>query len=222
MVRKEDILALGTRRRIYEYIYATPGAHLRKVHRAVELPFGQVLYHLNYLEKHELIVVKKDGKFNRYFVKNHLGRREKDVISVLRHNVPRRVAILLLFRPKLTHKEMLAYVDVSPSTLSFHLQKMLQVEVVGRETRGRESLYWLTDPQLTSQVLLTHRASFQCADVDRFADMWTRLSVQPAAPAPTEPPVAVPLTPAAPLREGILATTPADPATFVLRPEVPV
>lgn len=203
MARNEDILALGTRRRIYEYILATPGAHLRKIHRAVELPFGQVLYHLNYLEKYELIVVKKDGKFNRYFIRNMLGRREKDVISVLRHNVPRRVAILLLFKPRLTHKEMLGYVDVSPSTLSFHLQKMLLAEVVGRETRGRESLYWLTDAPLTSQILMTHRASFQCADVDRFAETWTRLAVEAASPPPA-------------LVHGLLPSVPTDPAVEVL------
>ncbi len=174
----EDALDLETRRSIYVYIKQTPGAHLRQVHRAVGLPFGQVLYHLNYLEKHDLIIVKKDGKFNRYFIRNLMGRKEKELIAVMRHEVPRRVAILLLFRPKLTHKQILEYMDISPSTLSFHLNKMVESTYVAREQRGRESFYWLTDEKLTAKVLVMHRESFQSEVVDRFADVWLTLNFQ--------------------------------------------
>lgn len=172
MKTKEEALELDARRMIYEHILATPGTHLRGVHRAVRLPFGQVLYHLNYLEKLELVVVKKDGKFSRYFVKNLIGRKEKDVISVLRHEVPRTISILLLFRKELSHKSILEHVRVSPSTLSFHLAKMVESEVVGREARGRESIYRLTDEAAVTRTLIRHRASFQDAAVDRFCDVF--------------------------------------------------
>jgi DNA-binding transcriptional ArsR family regulator len=172
MKTKEEALELDARRQIYDYILATPGTHLRGVHRAVRLPFGQVLYHLNYLEKLELVVVKKDGKFSRYFVKNLLGRREKDVISVLRHEVPRTISILLLFHKELSHKQILEHVEVSPSTLSFHLAKMVDAEVVAREQRGRESIYKLTDEVLVTKTLVRHRASFQCGKVDRFCEVF--------------------------------------------------
>jgi DNA-binding transcriptional ArsR family regulator len=173
---KEEALELDARRHIYEYILATPGTHLRGVHRAVRLPFGQVLYHLNYLEKLDLVVVKKDGKFSRYFVKNLLGRKEKDVISVLRHEVPRTIAILLLFRKEMSHKQILEHVDVSPSTLSFHLAKMVESEVVTREQRGRESIYRLVDEALVTKTLIRHRASFRCEVVDRFCDVFEALA----------------------------------------------
>ena len=172
MKTKEEALELDARRQIYEHILATPGTHLRGVHRAVRLPFGQVLYHLNYLEKIELVVVKKDGKFSRYFVKNLIGRREKDVISVLRHEVPRTISVLLLFHDEMTHKQILEHVAVSPSTLSFHLAKMVEAEVVTREQRGRESIYKLADRDLTTKTLMRHRASFQCAVVDRFCQVF--------------------------------------------------
>lgn len=172
MKTKEEALELDARRKIYEHILATPGTHLRGVHRAVRLPFGQVLYHLNYLEKLELVVVKKDGKFSRYFVKNLIGRKEKDVISLLRHEVPRTISILLLFRKEMSHKQILEHVRVSPSTLSFHLAKMVDSEVVAREQRGRESLYRLADEPAVTRTLLRHRASFQDVAVDRFCDVF--------------------------------------------------
>ncbi|HVM46162.1 MAG TPA: ArsR family transcriptional regulator [Candidatus Thermoplasmatota archaeon] len=172
MKTKEEALELDARRHIYEHILATPGTHLRGVHRAVRLPFGQVLYHLNYLEKLDLVVVKKDGKFSRYFVKNLIGRQEKNVISVLRHEVPRTISVLLLFHDEMTHKQILEHVGVSPSTLSFHLAKMVDAEVVTREQRGRESIYRLVDRDLTTTTLIRHRASFQCAVVDRFCQVF--------------------------------------------------
>lgn len=172
MKTKEEALELDARRQIYEHILATPGTHLRGVHRAVRLPFGQVLYHLNYLEKLDLVVVKKDGKFSRYFVRNLIGRQEKNVISVLRHEVPRTIGVLLLFHDEMTHKRILAHVAVSPSTLSFHLAKMVDAEVVTREQRGRESIYRLVDRDLTTRTLIRHRASFQCIVVDRFCQVF--------------------------------------------------
>ncbi|HUR68743.1 MAG TPA: ArsR family transcriptional regulator [Candidatus Thermoplasmatota archaeon] len=172
MKTKEEALELDARRHIYEHILATPGTHLRGVHRAVRLPFGQVLYHLNYLEKLELVVVKKDGKFSRYFVKNLIGRQEKNIISVLRHEVPRTISILLLFNDEMTHKQILEHVGVSPSTLSFHLAKMVEAEVVSREQRGRESIYRLVDRDATTKTLIRHRASFHCAVVDRFCQVF--------------------------------------------------
>lgn len=172
MKTKEEALELDARRSIYEHILATPGTHLRGVHRSVGLPFGQVLYHLNYLEKLELIVVKKDGKFSRYFVKNLLGRKEKEAISVLRHEVPRTISILLLFYKELSHKQILEHVAVSPSTLSFHLAKMVDNTVVTREQRGRESIYRLAEEDLVTKTLIRHRASFQCSVVDRFCEVF--------------------------------------------------
>lgn len=176
MKSKEEALELDARRRIYEYILATPGTHLRGVHRAVRLPFGQVLYHLNYLEKLELVVVKKDGKFSRYFVKNLLGRKEKEVISVLRHEVPRTISILLLFHREMTHKQILQHVEVSASTLSFHLSKMVDAGVVQREPRGRESFYRLLDDHEVTKTLIRHRASFRCERVDRFVQVFNAFS----------------------------------------------
>lgn len=168
MKTKKEALELDARRQIYDYILATPGTHLRGVHRAVRLPFGQVLYHLNYLEKLDMVVVKKDGKFSRYFIKNLIGRREKEIISVLRHEVPRTIGILLLFFKELSHKQILGHVGVSPSTLSFHLAKMVDAGVVSREQRGRESIYRLVDENATTKTLIRHRASFRCELVDRF------------------------------------------------------
>lgn len=56
-----------TRRRIYEIIGQDPGICLREIKRKADLNIGTTVYHLQRLEKHELIKhVKSNGRSN-YF-----------------------------------------------------------------------------------------------------------------------------------------------------------
>lgn len=167
-----DPLATEARRDIYELIRRSPGVHLRGVERGLGLSFGQVLYHLENLERNGLVDVRKDGGFKRYFVKNQVGRQEKDLISMFRHDLPRRIAIMLLMKPGLAHHEMLDRLGVSPSTLSFHLQKMVEQDVLTRDRRGVERAYRVKDERTAAKVLVMHRESFRDATVDRFTDLW--------------------------------------------------
>lgn len=168
----KDLLQLETRRAIFDYIKRTPGAHLRGIEREVHLPFGQVLYHLDYLEKNGLLVAKKDGGFKRYFVKNLVGRQEKHFLANFRHQLPRKITILLLLNPGLTHREILDHFKISGSTLSFHLNKMVENGILSRHPNGNENLYRLEDERTAAKTLILYRESFTDEAVDRFADLW--------------------------------------------------
>lgn len=179
--KEEQVLALEARRDIYEYIRRAPGVHLRGVERTLGLPFGQVLYHLDHLERHGLIDVKKDGGFKRYFVKNLVGRREKQVIATFRHELPRKIAILLLLEPDLAHREILDHFGVSGSTLSFHLNKMVENGILERRQDGNENYYRLMDERAAAKILILYRESFLDPAVDRFADLWLSANFKDAA-----------------------------------------
>src|SRR6266571_256948 len=47
----EEILAVKTRRDLYEFVRKNPGFHLREVSRALDLSITLVDYHLRFLEK---------------------------------------------------------------------------------------------------------------------------------------------------------------------------
>ena len=176
---KKDLLELDTRRAIYDYIKRCPGAHLRGIEREVNLPFGQVLYHLDYLEKNGLLVAKRDGGFKRYFVKNLVGRKEKHFLASFRHELPRKIAILLLLHPDLMHHEILDYFEVSGSTLSFHLNKMVENGTLLRRQKGNENYYRLDDEKTAAKTLILYRESFTDEAVDRFADLWLSANYLP-------------------------------------------
>lgn len=174
-----DVLALPSRKVIFEHIRHVPGAHLRGIERELAMPFGQVLYHLDYLERHGIIVSKKDGGFRRYFVTNLVGRQEKPYIAAFRHEVPRRIAVLLLLEPWLSHREIGAHVPVSGSTLSFHLAKMLEAGVLVREPSAREQRYRVADELTAARALVYYRESYRDPFVDRFSEAWIMMNHRP-------------------------------------------
>ena len=128
----------GPRTNILECITRTPGIHLRSVERATSLPLGQVLYHLDRLERMGLVVSSKDAGFRRYFLAHEVGRSEKRYLSALRHEVPRRILLILLETGRQTHKELQAALQVAGSTLSFHLQRARAGGASARPSRVRE------------------------------------------------------------------------------------
>lgn len=174
-----EALELETRRRIYEYVERVPGAHMRDIQRSLGLAVGTLEYHLNYLTKLDILTTREDGRYTRYYVTHQMGRREKDVLAVLRQAVPRQVVAHLLLAPGMSHGEILAHFQISASTLSFHLKKLLTAGILSVQKDGRENRYSVLEPELASRVLITYKESFVDDVVDRFAEAW--LELEPGA-----------------------------------------
>jgi predicted transcriptional regulator len=175
-----DALALETRRRIYQHVERVPGSHMRELHRDLAIPMGTLEYHLHYLVKAGLLATREDARYTRYFTSGGLGRAEKDVLALLRQKVPRQIAAHLLLSPGASHGEILARFELSASTLSFHLKKLVERGLAKVEKSGRENRYTIADPDLVAKVLVAHRSTFLDDVVDRFAEVWMGLEPRPA------------------------------------------
>jgi predicted transcriptional regulator len=170
-----DLLSLASRRRIYEHVEQHSGSHLREIGRKCGVPLGTALYHLDRLEAEGLLSVRRDGRYKRYFPAQGLGRKEKDLLSAYRHDVPRRIALALLERPAMTQRELCAALDVSRSTLSFHVNDLIRRGVLRRDLGHRENRYALEDPALSFEIL------------ERFGDSLVGVPPAPEAPMPAIP-----------------------------------
>lgn len=176
----DDPLELETRRRIYQHVQKFPGAHMREIGRDLEIPMGTLEYHLHYLVKADLLTTRQDPRYTRYFATGGISRRDKDVLALLRQKVPRQIAAHLLLEPGSSHGALLAKFALAPSTLSFHIKKLLAAGLVSQEKVGRENLYRVIEPELVGRVLITHKESFFDDVIDRFAEVWQGL--EPRAP----------------------------------------
>ena len=95
MLLENEILNLEIRNEIYNFILKNPGLHLREISRRKNIPLGSLRYHINTLIKYELIVTKKDQKYCRYYIKNSVGKYDKDIINILRHETTLRIILML-------------------------------------------------------------------------------------------------------------------------------
>ena len=77
-----DLLELKSRRFIYNCIQKHPCLHVRELERVTNIPFTTLRYHLRYLQKKELVNVKKEGGFKRYYVTQSISLQEKKLFSI--------------------------------------------------------------------------------------------------------------------------------------------
>ncbi len=176
---KEDSLALDTRRNIYDLIVSYPGLHEREIARRLDISLSTLDYHLHYMEKRGLIVARKDGRYTRYFAAKKVGTEDKKIIVLLRQKTPRQVVLYLLEHPGAIHKDICGAVDKSPSTVSFHLKKLVKAGVVEGISLGRKTAYEVVDEDAVINTLITYRDTFVDDAVGSFIDTWTSLHPRP-------------------------------------------
>lgn len=168
-------LELESRRRIYDYLSANPGVHLRRIGQALGMSTGMLSYHLGYLERHGILKAEEDGHRKRYFIARAFVEAQRRILAVLRQDVPRKIMLELLIHGEQTFAELQVTVGVSKSTLSYHLQKLLHRNVLLRIKRERESVFSISNLEEVRKLLLANRSSFHDDAVDRFADLWTKM-----------------------------------------------
>ena len=168
----EDVLELENRRRIYQLLLKYPGMYLREMEKELGLAVGVLEYNLSYLEKKEILMVEREGNRKRYFVREGFSWGDKATVGLLRQEIPRRIVVFLMLNENASFQDVLAQFNISKSTLSFHMKKLTDANIVGSEKDGRATNYRVLDPENTARVILTYKASFLDAVVDRFAEVW--------------------------------------------------
>src|SRR3989338_9240214 len=97
MLDREQVLALGVRREIFELIKQCPGLHFREIKRRTNLAIGALQYHLNVLEKNNFVRSEKKGKFTRYFLfSSQETVQDQGTLSLLRDENIRKISLFLL------------------------------------------------------------------------------------------------------------------------------
>lgn len=192
MITKDDVLKLDTRRDIYNFVKKYPGLHMREISRRKNIPLGSLRYHLNYLEKLDIIITIHEHKFNRYYIKRTVGMRDKELINLLRQEVPLRIILMLLtpgpghiYKDKETKKKALLKpstfektyskkeiieltkfwedkhdnhsLNKHRSTIAFHIQKLLDMDLIEQKKIGREVKYKLKDANEMLVILIKYK-----------------------------------------------------------------
>ena len=174
----ERILDVETRREIFELIQSNPGMHMRAIARQLDMQLSLVEYHLNYLEDNNIIYIIKEGRYSRYYVDEDLEDRkvklsaaEKRILHLLRQEIPLKIVVDLLECGRLTHKQLKSAVGVSGSTLTYHLKKLVDAQIIIKVRRGKGKGFVLQDERMVVRILILGRVKAP-SQIENFEKMW--------------------------------------------------
>jgi len=168
-------LELESRRRIYEYLSANPGVHLRRIGQALGMSTGMLSYHLGVMEKLGLLKSEASSHRRRYYLAQTYREDQRRILALLRERVPRRILVDLATYGDRSFADLLRATGVTKSTLSYHLAKLVASGVAIRGRRDRESVFTLDDGNAVANLILSCASSFPDEAVGRFVSTWPRL-----------------------------------------------
>lgn len=181
---ESELLELETRRTIYNLVLTQPGLHLREIQRRLSLHVNLVEYHLHHLLANELVARVEEGGYTRYYPTqapgtggdiDRLTSHEKRVLGLLRQPMPLRIIVYLLATGHAQHKDVCDHLGCAPSTLTYHMKKLVRLGIVEQRTAGKGKGYSLPDRREVARLLMLYRpAPFD--QVDAFTELWLDLS----------------------------------------------
>ena len=163
-MEKKDLLELKRRKEIYNIISHSPGLHEREISRRTNIPFSSLEYHLNYLEKHQLIMPKVDGKYKRYYISLEIGRKEKKILNFLRKKTAFYMIIWMLMIVGFSQRDLSEFLEKHPATISYYLRKMKQLDIIEEVTSDNGIICKDTMPKMITRSQITSERIYVLRD----------------------------------------------------------
>jgi len=160
------------RKKIYYLILKYPGIHFNELKRKGDFASGQLTHHLSTLEKKELISSKK-GKVTNYYSKES-EELNNNYTQILRDKRKRQIIQLILKQKLISSKNLKTELDLSPSTISWHLKDLELQNIIISKTAKKIKYYFLGEEtrQNFKTQLKEEKKSIVSSLVDSFIEFF--------------------------------------------------
>ena len=143
------------RSKVLELILKCPGIRFRQLLRLTGLSHGSLSFMLKKLEKSRGIIVNRSSndRVTSYYPKN-IRTKELHIISNLRNNTEKRIVQFLLEQGQSTFNDIVKYTDRAPSTISWHLNKLKNAELItSNNHHGRPRPYKIRNKKSVAKII---------------------------------------------------------------------
>jgi len=106
-----------------------PGIRYRELLRLINSSNGVLSYHINRLEKMDLVIVERRARMTRFFPRN-ISNEIMGVMGSLRNQTSYEILKLLHDRGPISQQEIIKYTRKAASTISWHMKKLLHDNIV--------------------------------------------------------------------------------------------
>ena len=155
------------RTRIFRFIRAHPGCHLREIKRELNLAMGVIQYHLYGLEREQEIISRRRGLRKRFYTTNAFGDRQLEILDTLSQETERDILLFLIQNPDASQKELSDYVRISPASINWHMRRLSDIGLVETKHEGVNVQYLIRDDRAEILALLR---SYHPAVWERWVD----------------------------------------------------
>ena len=159
LVKSEDF-ELETRKEIHNFILKNPGLCLDELSKKLNISKSTLNYHLNYLKKLKVTIGKSNGKDIRFYIASKVENEDKSIINMLRQEIPFKIIAYLLLNPNSSQVEICKFLKKHPTTIAFHLEKLLNIDVVEEKLSGDEVNYKVKNEEGIFGLLEKYKDSF--------------------------------------------------------------
>jgi len=165
-----DEILESPKEKILDFIIANPSSHLRKIKNNLDYSMGTVQYNLNMLEKEGKIKSVKTKFYRNYY---HVDESDEEILSVFNLDSPRSIIVYLIQHEPSTHQDIAKWVGLSSSTVSWHMKRLLEFQVVKIEYSGKYTVYRLTNRDKVLANLSKCKSTVWNSMINNMADVFS-------------------------------------------------
>jgi len=115
--------------KILLFIGENPGIRYRELLRLINSSNGVLSYHINKLEKMELVNVDRKSRITRFFPRN-ISNEIMALLAILRNHTSYEIMKLLYESGPVSQSELVKYTRKSASTISWYIKKLLGDNII--------------------------------------------------------------------------------------------
>ncbi|MDE1769523.1 MAG: winged helix-turn-helix transcriptional regulator [Thaumarchaeota archaeon] len=166
--------------KILQYVVDNPGAHLRQIQRALDIPLGTLRHHLEALEKNEKITSEKNILFRYYFATGFLIQNDRNALKILHNETAREILLHLLEKKTVHQNELVGNIGITAPSVNWHMQRLSSLGIASISKSGKHVVYELTaDPSNIVKLLKNYYPKIWDKWSDRVSDMFLNFSEEP-------------------------------------------
>ena len=148
-----------------------PGIRFRELMKSVEITNGIMSYYIKKLEKNRIITIERTSGVLRLFSET-IETSDMNILKFLRISTPKKIMVLLIEEDSLTFKQITERIQMSPSTTSFYLAKLIHAEILSiSEVLPRR--YLLNNKQKLGNLITLYHPSIIDTSSENLADIFS-------------------------------------------------
>lgn len=158
--------------KIIHFIIKFPGVRYRELLRLTGLSNGVLTYHLNILDHSGRVKIDRiNNRITRYYSKD-ISDKESKILAILRQKSTRNVLLFITYHDSCTFNEIVAYTHKVPSTVSWHLMKLKESNMIRIRRHKDYNVYDLSiDKTFLLYTLQKYNKSLSSDIVEDYVEM---------------------------------------------------